>query len=87
MDVLDWSQAAKSFIKYGDSDQIYELCQEQQKVYREKMRDLLYTVKELNLFTHDLETSRGYLYVQLERKCKLSALELINVIKKLIQSC
>ena len=82
LDVLDWSQAAKSFIKYGDSDQIYELCQEQQKVYREKMRDLLYTVKELNLFTHDLETSRGYYDVQLERKCKASALGTYKRYKK-----
>lgn len=46
------------------------------------MRDLLYTVKELNLFTHDLETSRGYYDAQLERKCKASALGTYKRYKK-----
>lgn len=60
LEILDWSQAANTFVKYGNSDQIYELCLEQKKIYREKISELFKITKELNCLTHNLETSRGY---------------------------
>lgn len=70
LDVLDWSQAADSFIKYGNSDQINELCEARRSVLRAKMGDLSKVVKELQGLTHGLETSRGYYNSEKERQNK-----------------
>ena len=70
LDILDWSQAANAFVKYGNSDQIFELYEEQKKkAYKDKMqkgktqiyqRDLQKVVTEIHNITSGLETSRGY---------------------------
>ncbi|MBO4396021.1 MAG: TIGR02221 family CRISPR-associated protein [Eubacterium sp.] len=53
LDIIDWSQAASSFVKYGSSDEIHDITQKSQNEYMRNMGDCLYG------FTHGLETSRG----------------------------
>lgn len=82
LDVLDWSQAANSFIKYGNSDQIYELCSVQKRVYREKMSELFKITKELNNFTHNMETSRGYYDPEKEKKTNKKEMSVLGAYKE-----
>lgn len=60
LDILDWSQAANEFIKYGNSDQIVDLYNEQKKRIGVKQNELSKVVMELQNITHALETSRGF---------------------------
>lgn len=61
MDLLDWSQAANDFVKYGNSDHIAELYEEQKRKNRNvRTNELNKTIKELQNLTLGLETSRGY---------------------------
>ncbi|MGN0291835.1 MAG: TIGR02221 family CRISPR-associated protein [Lachnospiraceae bacterium] len=60
LDILDWSQAANSFVKYGNSDGIAELYKEQKTRLDSKKPELNKLVQELQNITHGLETSRGY---------------------------
>ena len=60
LDILDWSQAANEFIKYGNSDQIVDLYNEQKRRIGVRQPELSKVVMELQSITHGLETSRGY---------------------------
>lgn len=60
LDILDWSQAANEFIKYGNSDQIVDLYDEKKKRIGIKQPELSKVITELKNITHGLETSRGY---------------------------
>ena len=60
LDILDWSQAANEFIKYGNSDQIVDLYHEQKRRIGVRQPELSKVVMELQSITHGLETSRGY---------------------------
>ncbi len=62
LDMLDWSQAASSFIKYGNSDQMTEMYRIQKKKKRPEARqmELNKVIKEVENLTYGLETSRGY---------------------------
>ena len=82
LDILDWSQAASSFIKYGNSDQIYELCSAQKRIYREKMSELFKLTKELNNFTHNMETSRGYYDPQKEKNTNKKEMSVLGAYKE-----
>lgn len=68
LDILDWSQAARSFVEYGNSDEIRELYHIQEKKRKSKMRDLSKVVQDLSYITQGLETSRGCLYKQKGKK-------------------
>lgn len=58
LDILDWSQAASSFVNYGNSDQIVDLYKKDRKF--PKSRELNGVIGELKNITHGLEASRGY---------------------------
>ena len=60
LDILDWSQAAASFVKYGDSDQIVDLYRKNSKRLPSKAIELYKIISELQNITRGLETSRGY---------------------------
>ena len=56
LDILAWSQAANSFIKYGNSDEIKDLYDEQKE---RGSKELKKVVGDLADITQGLETSRG----------------------------
>lgn len=56
LDILDWSQAANSFVKFGNSDEIKALCEAQKE---KGNKDLRKVVSDLSEITQGLETSRG----------------------------
>ena len=56
LDILDWSQAASSFIRYGNSDEIKALCDAQKKKESNELRKV---INDLSDITQGLETSRG----------------------------
>lgn len=60
LDILDWSQAANEFIRYGNSDQIVDLYNEQKKRIERRQPELSKVIMELQNITYGLETSRGY---------------------------
>lgn len=60
LDILDWSQAASSFVKYGDSEQIVDLYKKNSKRLPLKTMELYKVISELQNITRGLETSRGY---------------------------
>lgn len=60
LDILDWSQAAASFVKYGSSDQILDLYQKSNKRLPGKTGELKKVINELQNITLGLETARGY---------------------------
>lgn len=68
LDVLDWSQAANSFIKYGNSDEIKGLYEIQKKKRKYSMGSLYRVVGCLEDITRGLETSRGCEAVQIYGK-------------------
>lgn len=58
-DILDWTSAAKSFISYGNSNEIYDLCL---KKFINGHKELVHVKKfaeSLKTFTTCIETSRG----------------------------
>lgn len=59
LDILDWSQAASSFVRYGNSDEIKALFDIQKVKRRSKMADSYKVVNDLYDITQGLETSRG----------------------------
>lgn len=59
LDILDWSQAASSFVRYGNSDEIKALFDLQKMKRRSKMADSYKVVNDLYDITQGLETSRG----------------------------
>lgn len=59
LDILDWSQAASSFVRYGNSDEIKALFDIQKAKRRSKMADSYKVVNDLYDITQGLETSRG----------------------------
>lgn len=73
LDILDWSQAADSFVRYGNSDQISELYKAQKHKAEIKHVDLNNVVTDINNITHGLETSRGYYDFGTSRNAKNSS--------------
>lgn len=59
LELLDWSQAANTFVKYGNSEQIYDLYHEQKQRTKIKQSELHLVVKEIRNLTHGLEMSQG----------------------------
>ena len=59
LDILDWSQAAGSFVRYGNSDEIKALFDIQKVKRSNKMADSYKVVNDLYDITQGLETSRG----------------------------
>lgn len=70
LDILDWSQAANSFVKYGNSDEIKELYQRQKGKSKNKKGDISKVITKLSNITQGLETSRGCL-CQTEKSGKI----------------
>lgn len=56
LDILDWSQAASSFIKYGNSDEIKALCDRRKDKGGAELKKV---IADLSYITQGLETSRG----------------------------
>ena len=60
LNILDWSQAAHSFVRHGNSELIEELVQEKMSQSNIRTRELYKTIGEIGNVTRGLETSRGY---------------------------
>lgn len=60
LDIIDWSQAASSFVNYGSSDEIVGLYKKQESKSEIKSMELGKVIKEIHNITNALETSRGY---------------------------
>ncbi|VYU54770.1 TIGR02221 family CRISPR-associated protein [Intestinibacter bartlettii] len=64
-EILEWSQAVNSFVKYGISDHIYSFANEilnsenNQLYYKEDKKEIEQLVKSLNDFTKTIQTCRG----------------------------
>ena len=59
LDILDWSQAASSFVRYGNSDEIKALFDIQKAKRRDSVADSYKVVRDIYDITQGLETSRG----------------------------
>ncbi len=72
IDIIRWSQAAADFDRFGNSDNLHELCAEYQKqadekkdkegglISSNKMKLINPIIDNMNDLTRGLETSRGY---------------------------
>lgn len=78
--IMNWSNAANSFIKYGHGDEINDLADEKWRVIAQTAQksqekeelsgNLNYVAKKLQKFTSSIETGRGKIeYSQSVKKC------------------
>lgn len=63
-DILDWTAAANAFVNYGNSNEIYKLCEKYKADEPKKTKGIKEFAEALKVFTNCIETSRGKMVVE-----------------------
>ncbi|MFD3157093.1 TIGR02221 family CRISPR-associated protein [Haloimpatiens sp. FM7330] len=85
--LLEWSEAVNSFLKYGNSKKIKELSTSEELIARVKEEDksaikIKNFVEKLNDFTNDIYTCRGKLVPNGKSSCKKSVATAYKMLKE-----